>query len=160
MTDELDDELGILDESIEQGKPSGKVPAGLLALCILTIVGSVLILLKDMYTYFFYAAINDISKGGIQEYNSQLNWIPIVYLIEILSCLGTITAAIFMILRKKIGFIIYVVSTVLYAAAILWFWIIVMQVELQEGSVFLFILYLAAPIAFVFMYGVNRKHLY
>ncbi|MDP5011252.1 MAG: hypothetical protein NWQ47_08505, partial [Crocinitomicaceae bacterium] len=41
-------------------------------------------------------------------------FINLVYLIEFLSCIGAIAGAIIMLIGKKIGLVIYVISSILY----------------------------------------------
>lgn len=159
MDDELDD---ILDAS-STGPRVDKAPGGLVALCILTIVGSVLILFKDYLSYSFYSSLwgfaDAVGNNDDLIRSTGLGWIPFVYLGEAISCLLTLTAAILMLKLKKIGFVLYVIGTVLYAISIIWFWVIAMRAEISEGLIFLLVVYLAVPLAFIAMFGANRKYL-
>jgi hypothetical protein len=80
----------------------------LLLLCILVLLGSVFILIKGMISYFILLDSNDIRSEGV------IVFINLVYLIEFLSCIGTITGAILMLIGKKTGLFIYQVSSILY----------------------------------------------
>lgn len=143
----------------------GKAPGGLIALCVLTIVGSVAILLKDFFTYQLYAATNEIASSfqGNEQIDlfrrSQLNWLPWVYLLETISCIATIVGAALMLGLKKIGFAIHVAGTILYCIAIIWFWFVAMKLQLNEGLIMLLLVYLIVPIGFIIMYSANRRYL-
>jgi hypothetical protein len=80
----------------------------LTTLCILTITGCFLILLKGMITYAFMAG----------SYNGRLDFvvvfIDVVYALEFLSCIGGIVGAIYMLKGQKIGLRIYRISSILY----------------------------------------------
>lgn len=166
MKEDFDElgEIDILDGDFDS-KYNGTIPGGLLALCILTLVGSSLILLKDFYTYKLYAAANEVKNvfdngQGEDLINTFFASIKMIYAVEVLSCLVAIAGAILMIKLKKIGFALYVISAILYGAAIIWFWFVAMQLELNEGLIFLLFIYLAAPIGFIIMYASQKKYLH
>lgn len=166
MSEEFDElgEIDILDGDFEN-KYNGTIPGGLLALCILTLVGSVLILLKDFFTYKMYVVANEFKNTfdngqGEDVINGFFASIKMIYTLEVISCLIAIAAAIMMIKLKKLGFILYIISTILYGAGIIWFWFVAMQLQLNEGLVFLFFIYLAAPIGFVIMYASHKKYMH
>jgi hypothetical protein len=80
----------------------------LVSLCILTLLGSAFILLKGLIGYFILVESNDTrSEDGIL-------FIDLVYFIEFLSCIGAIAGAILMLIGKKTGLLIYVISSILY----------------------------------------------
>jgi hypothetical protein len=80
----------------------------LVSLCILTLLGSASILLKGLIGYFILVESNDTrSEDGIL-------FIDLVYFIEFLSCIGAIAGAILMLIGKKTGLLIYVISSILY----------------------------------------------
>lgn len=159
--DELDD-LDVLDGSLDTTY-KGKTPAGIIALTILTMIGSAFILLKDFYTYAFYSVASNISEKFSDSFGSQFDTffgtLPLIYLAEVISCLGTIAAAILMLRLKLVGFYIYIASTALYGIAIIWFWFMTMRLNLDEGLIVIFLLYLAAPIGFIILYSAHKKYL-
>jgi len=163
--DELDgfDDIDLLDGAIDQTY-TGKVPSGLMALCILTFVGSGVILIKDFFTYSFYSLANSLNdnvfnKTGHHELDAFFGALPLIYITETISCLMAVAGAIMMIRMNLKGFYIYIVSTVLYSLGIFWFWFSVPELQIDEGFIMLMLLYLAAPIGFVIMYGANRKYM-
>ena len=139
--DDLDD---LLDEHVD-GNHKAQRPNSLLALCILTLVGSGLILLKDVFTFEFYGAEGNLG---------------VIYFMEVFGCLGTIAGAILMILMKRSGFYIYLGSTVLYMISIVWFWYEIMGVLENEWTIAILIFYLAAPIGFIILYSSHKNYLH
>jgi hypothetical protein len=92
-----------MNEQNEQKQTSST----LVFLCVLTLLGSVFILLKGLIGYFILADSNATrSEGGIL-------FINLVYFIEFLSCIGAIAGAIIMLIGKKIGLVIYAISSIL-----------------------------------------------
>jgi hypothetical protein len=93
-----------MSEQIEQKQTSST----LVVLCILTLFGSLFILMKGLISYFILEDSNATrSEEGVL-------FINLVYLIEFLSCIGAIAGAIIMLIGKKIGLVIYVISSILY----------------------------------------------
>lgn len=164
--DELDDSFDILDGTLDEGY-TGKLPGSLLALCILTFVGSGLILVKDIFSYYMYAAVDSINESfsranpsaANQELDNFLDSLSMIYILEVLSCLGCIAGAILMMKMRKSGFLIYVISTIIYGLAIIWFWFVAMHLALNEGLIILLVIYLAAPIGFIIMYASHKKYM-
>lgn len=143
--DELD-EFDALDDVLDEGSKSvyrGKIPASLTALCILTFVGSVFILIKDAFTYQYMEGDADF---------------PLVYLGDVLSCLGTITGGILMLNKKLFGFYIYLFSNIIYFASTLWYWLEIIGLQLNESTVLLIFIYVAAPAGFIIMYSSHKKY--
>jgi hypothetical protein len=125
----------------------------LVLLCILTLLGSVFILLKGLIGYFILVESNATrSEGGIL-------FIDLVYFIEFLSCIGAIAGAILMLLGKKTGLLIYVISSILYIlitavfAVFCFFSIIGIPVGLLQ------FLYLIPSIVFLIVYINQAKYL-
>lgn len=145
--DDLDD---VLDEHLDRaGSATDKIPATLLALCILTIVGSGLILLKDLFAYEIMT-----SEFGVNQ--SDLG---ISFMLEVLTCAGSIAAAIIMINRRLVGFYIYIVSNVIYMLNIIWFWFSIIGIPLNEWFILIIIAYIAVPITFIILYSSQKKFL-
>lgn len=82
--------------------------SALTALCILTIVGCFLILLKGIITYSFLAG----SDNG--RLNFVVVFVDVVYALEFLSCIGGIVGAVYMLKGQKMGLRIYRISSILY----------------------------------------------
>jgi hypothetical protein len=142
--DELDGFDDVLDGSLDTHY-RGKIPATLLALCIMTFVGSGFILVKDLITYEFYS-----DYQGVEWF----------YLAEGLSCIGSIVGAILMIRLKKVGYFIYVASTALYIAAVAWFWFGFLQVPFNEWFILILLVYIAVPAVFIILYSAQQKYLH
>ena len=125
----------------------------LITLCILTLVGSVFILLKGLITFFILADSNDTrSESGIV-------FINLVYFLEFISCIGSIIGATFMLNSKKVGLLIYQISSILYIAlttafAIFCFFSII---GIPVGILQFF--YLAPSILFLVLYINQAKYL-
>ena len=138
-----------MNEQNEQKQTSST----LVVLCILTLLGSVFILLKGLIGYFILADSNDTrSEGGIL-------FINLVYFIEFLTCIGAIVGAIIMLIGKKIGLVIYAISSILYIlltvafAVFCFFSIIGIPVGLLQ------FLYLIPSILFLILYITRAKYL-
>ncbi len=143
--DDLDDFDDVLDERFDKTPSKEPMPPTLLALCILTFIGSAFILLKDLVTYQIFEGEADL---------------PAVYAAEVIACIGSIVAGILMLNRKLIGFYIYVGSNILYIAAVLWYWLGIMNFELNAWTILLIFAYVAAPIGFIIMYSTHKKYLH
>lgn len=125
----------------------------LLVLCILTLVGSVFVLLKGFIGYAILVDSNDTrSESGILLINS-------VYVIEFLTCFGTIAGAILMLTGKKLGLVIYLIASIVYMlltvvfALFCFFSIIGIPVGLLQ------FVYLAISIVFLVFYLTQGKNL-
>lgn len=130
-----------------------KSSSTLIALCILTLLGSFFILFKGIITFLILADSNSTrTESGIAFVNA-------VYFLEFISCIGSIVGAILMLNRKKIGLLIYQVSSVLYIAltaafAIFCFFSII---GILIGILQFF--YLAPSILFLLLYTKQAKKL-
>jgi hypothetical protein len=132
---------------------SKQTSSTLLVLCILTLLGSVFILLKGFIGYAILLSSNDTrSESGILLINS-------VYVIEFLTCFGTIVGAILMLTGKKLGLLIYQISSIVYIvltavfALFCFFSIIGIPVGLLQ------FIYLAISIVFFVLYSNQGKSL-
>lgn len=93
---------------MHQQPPQKQSSSTLLVLCILTLLGSVFIFLKGLISYSTLLGSNDTrSDFGIVL-------IDVVYILEFLSCLGSIAGAIIMLAGKRTGLLIYLISCGLY----------------------------------------------
>lgn len=125
----------------------------LITLCILTIVGSVFILLKGLITYFILADSNSTRT------ESGIAFINMVYFLEFISCIGSIFGAILMLSRNKLGLLVYQISSFLYIGltavfAIFCFFSII---GIPVGILQFF--YLVPSILFLVLYINQAKHL-
>ena len=132
---------------------SKQTSATLLVLCILTLVGSVFVLLKGFFGYAILLDSNDTrSESGILLINS-------VYVIEFISCFGTIAGAILMLTGKKLGLVIYLIASIVYIlltfvfALFCFFSIVGILVGLLQ------FVYLAISIVFLVLYLTQGKKL-
>jgi hypothetical protein len=130
-----------------------KTSSTLLVLCILTLLGSVFVLLKGFIAYAILLQSNDTrSESGIL-------WINSVYIIEFICCFGTIVGAILMLTGKKLGLLVYQISSIVYIvltalfALFCFFSIIGIPIGLLQ------FIYLAISIVFFVLYSNQRKNL-
>lgn len=138
-----------MSEQIEQKQTSST----LVVLCILTLLGSVFILLKGLIGYFILADSNATrSEGGIL-------FINLVYIIEFLSCIGAIVGAIIMLVGKKIGLVIYTISSILYILLTVAFAVFCFISLIGIPVGLLQFLYLIPSILFLILYINQAKYL-
>jgi hypothetical protein len=84
---------------MNQHPPQKQSSSTLLVLCVLTLIGSFFIILKSLISYSILLDSNDTrSDFGIVLIN-------VVYILEFLSCLGSIAGAIIMLTGKKKRFV-------------------------------------------------------
>ncbi|GAB5418821.1 MAG: hypothetical protein Crog4KO_01990 [Crocinitomicaceae bacterium] len=138
------EDFDILDKEVGATQTT-KLPSSLLALCILTFVGCAFILVKDLITFQFFEGDPDL---------------PLVYILEVLSCFGSIAGAILMMRLKVVGFYIYLVSNIVYMLAVLWYWFGIMDVPFNEWMLVIAIVYIAAPVGFIIFYSTHKKYLH
>ena len=117
-------------------------------LSILIIIGNVLIMLKDLLSY---SSVEEMADGPIP------NFINALYLIEFITCLGAIVAAILMLENKTLGFHLYLVFTLIYLLTVL-----VSAISLMLTVLFILIaifqvVYLIPPIIFLILVTINWK---
>ncbi|MCR9173963.1 MAG: hypothetical protein NXI10_15775 [bacterium] len=143
--DDIDDLDDVLDGRLDSPASNQPIPSTLIALCILTMIGSVFILLKDYITFQYLEGEDDLL---------------LIYAAEFLGCIASITAAILMLVKKLIGFYIYIASNVIYIAAVLWFWLGMMNFNINAWSAMLIFVYVAAPVGFTVMYSTHKKYLH
>jgi hypothetical protein len=161
MNEELDEIDGTLDSPVDFVY-AGKVPGSLTALCVLTFIGSALILIKSfcMISLFVLAtdATNTVAQSDIVQ--NPFRGMGLHYLVEIITCLISITGAILLLKLKKSGFLLYVFSAVIYCINVIWFFAISFKMGLSGWSVLIILLYVTAPIAFLIMYSTFKRYLH
>lgn len=123
----------------------------LTVLCILTWVGSGILMLYHAYMYLMMAnAASLLSRFGDAK---SLNWVLMLHLVGIVAPLFTITGAIVMWRLKKIGFVVYAIGQL---APVLLSFYIAIYLTGQTGSsevLFSMILPNVIPIGFLIMYA-------
>jgi hypothetical protein len=138
-----------MNEQIEQKQTSST----LVLLCILTLLGSVFILLKGLIGYFILADSNATrSESGIL-------FINLVYFIEFLTCIGAIVGAIIMLIGKKAGLWIYAISSILYILLTVSFAVFCFISVIGIPVGLLQFLYLLPSILFLILYINQAKYL-
>lgn len=144
-------------EMIEQERVDDHIPTqrsnSLIALCILTILGSLFFMLKGLFSYAFLASSNhDRSDVAIA-------FIDGVYLVELLSCIGSILSAIFMLKGKKSGLLLYQISSITYIILTFLFALFCFLSLVGIPVGLLQFLYIVPSILFLFLYSRNGKYL-
>lgn len=138
-----------MNQYTEQKKPSST----LLVLCILTLVGSVFVLLKGFIGYAILLQSNDTrSESGIL-------WINSVYIIEFVTCFGTIIGAILMLTGKKLGLLVYQISSIVYIVLTILFALFCFLTIIGILIGLLQFIYLAISILFLVLYSNQGKNL-
>ena len=138
-----------MNQYTEQKKPSST----LLVLCILTLVGSVFVLLKGFIGYAILLQSNDTrSESGIL-------WINSVYIIEFVTSFGTIIGAILMLTGKKLGLLVYQISSIVYIVSTILFALFCFLTIIGILIGLLQFIYLAISILFLVLYSNQRKNL-
>lgn len=125
----------------------------LIVLSTLTIIGSVLIIIKGLFTYYMLADSNE------DRSSEMIAFIDLFYALEFLSCIGTITGAIFMIGGKKLGLLIYQISCVVYLILTVGFAIFCILTLIGTVIGILQIVYLIPSILFLGLYQKQEKYL-
>lgn len=132
---------------------TAKRPPTLIVLCILSIIGSVFFILKGMISYFMLAASNDERSVG------TIQFIDTVYWLEWLSCIGTMIGAIIMLVGKRIGFIIYAISSIFYILLTIVFAVFCFLSIIGILIGVLQFFYLIPSILFLVLYTIQLRHL-
>jgi hypothetical protein len=126
----------------------------LIILCVLTILGNVFLILKGLATYYWLDSTSEDRRPD------AILMIDVFFLVELLTCLGSIAGAMIMLTGKKIGLRIYQVSSIVY---------MVMTFALAVGSFlsiagiplgFLQFIYLVPSLLFFLLYASHRKYLH
>lgn len=164
IDEDSEEDIDVLDESIEFSY-NGPTPSGVKALCILSFVGSALIILKDLYIYsaftFTDELLYEVDRVSNQNvFDSLIYSYGWAYVIEIITCVITVAGSVFILNSKKIGFPIYVIGTILYCLTIIWFFVYVMGMGMSEWVALLIFTYISVPISFIIMFGTYRKYLH
>ncbi|MCG9911923.1 MAG: hypothetical protein MH137_11540 [Flavobacteriales bacterium] len=122
-------------------------------LCVLTIWGNLLIILKGLFTYYALYSTNDDRREG------AILLINVFYALELLTCVGSILGAVIMLNGKKTGLILYQISSIAYMVITFVFTIICFFSIIGIPVAFLQIIYLIPSIIFFILYMIFGKHL-
>ena len=149
-----------------------KMPAFLKVLCILTFVGSGFGIIGGIYTalsgentrrsYEILSSTNSKFMGNISDaqLDNLVHWQTIGGYVTLFACLLTLTGALLMWRRKKVGFGIYIVGEI---APIVTGILVAMAASgmsfMGIGSTIGVVFNILIAAAFIIMYGVNYKHL-
>lgn len=122
-------------------------------LCVLTILGNLLIILKGLFTYYALYSTNDDRREG------AILLINVFYALELLTCVGSVLGAVFMLNGKKSGLILYQISSIVYIAMTFLFAIICFFSIIGIPVAFLQIIYLIPSVIFLMLYMIFGKQL-
>jgi len=142
---------------IEQERVDNYIPTkrsnSLIALCILTILGSLFFIFKGLFSYAFLASSNQ------DRSDVAIAFIDGVYLVELLSCIGCIISAIFMLKGKKSGLLLYQISNITYIILTFLFALFCFLSLVGIPVGLLQFLYLVPSILFLFLYKKHEQYL-
>jgi hypothetical protein len=122
-------------------------------LCVLTILGNLLIIVKGLFTYYALYSTNDDRREG------AILLINVFYALELLTCVGSVLGAVFMLNGKKSGLILYQISSIVYIAMTFLFAIICFFSIIGIPVAFLQIIYLIPSVIFLMLYMIFGKQL-
>lgn len=130
-----------------------KRPISLIVLCLLTILGNLIMILKGIITYY----VLDSSSSDRREEATLL--IDLFYTLEFVSCGGAVLGAIIMLYGKKIGLILYQISSIVYILITLLLTLLSMLSIIGIPLAFLQIVYLIPSILFFIWYRNHARYL-
>lgn len=158
--DELDDILDI-DSKVAY---DGKTPPYIKVFAILTLVGSGLYIIKDLFSLAAFSMVNRMANAfpdtPVDDQISRMfSWMYISYIIEGISCIAAILGAIFMLRLKKFGLILYVISYVIYLLGVVTFYMFTIgKAGINEGGIIFGVLYMIIPTGFLIVYLSSTKY--
>lgn len=158
----MEDELDLLDSGTEV-KYTGKRPAFLTVLCILTFVGAGLSLLYCFVAWVGVSAaeamidtFDTVGNGMNNDALDGLRWFKLMLLAYTIGSLLNVVGAFVMMFMRKWGFYTYVIGHVLPLLITMYLILTSSQDQFSlAGLIFLSIF----PIGFIIMYGLNYKYL-
>jgi len=141
MSDDLDNSL---DEDLFKNKKDETLPVLVIVLSILTFVGCIF----TVYAYFFYAIILR---------DTTINFDRFYLLLSVCCIVPCLVGAILMLLKKKLGFLLYVIGE---GAPVLWtlYKQITNDTSFFLMNIFAMVIFYFIPIAFIYMYSINYKY--
>lgn len=123
-------------------------------LCVLTILGNLLIVLKGLITYYvLYSTNDDRQEAAIVLINA-------FYFLELLTCVGSVSGAVLMIAGKKTGLITYLISSLAYIVMTAVFAVVCFFSIVGIPVAFLQIIYLIPSIIFFILYLIYGRSLF
>jgi hypothetical protein len=90
---------------IEQLVPKRR-SVSLIVLCTLTMLGNALLILKELVTYYWLDSTSDDRRPD------AILLIDVFFLVELLTCLGSMVGAMIMLTGKITGLVVYQVSSI------------------------------------------------
>jgi hypothetical protein len=130
-----------------------KTPLTLVVLCLLTIIGNLLIILKGIVTYYVLDSTSSDRRAD------AVVLIDVFFTLEFLSCVGSILGAIVMLNGKRVGLTIYQVSSVLYIVITLLLAFFSLLSIVGIPLAFLQYVYLIPSIVFFILYRNHKNRL-
>lgn len=122
-------------------------------LCVLTLIGNLLIILKGLFTYYALYSTN-AGRNAV-----AIELINVFYFLELLTCAGSVMGAVFMLKGKKMGLHMYQFSSLVYMVITFVFAVICFFSIVGIPVGFLQIIYLIPSILFYVLYLVYGKDL-
>lgn len=157
----MQDELDLLDSSTEV-KYTGKRPAFLTVLCILTFVGAGIALLYCFVAWVGVSAAEtmietfDAGQNGMDDALDGFRWFKLMLLAGTVGSILNIVGAFVMMFMRKWGFYTYVLGQALPLVIMMYLVLTSTRDHFSlAGLIFLSIF----PIGFIVMYGLNYKYL-
>lgn len=147
----MNDELDIVDEL--ETNPEVRRPLFLTVLCILTWIGSGIMLLYYIFIFWGVAFLaNTLAKGtGVSS------WLNLTLIIGLISQLFTIAGSILIWHLRKWGFVIYTIGELVPSLLSIYMYAFLLNTT-GANLVFAFIP-AVIPIGFVVMYALHLKYL-
>jgi hypothetical protein len=122
-------------------------------LCTLTILGSLFFLFKGFIGYAVLSVSND------DRSTEGIIFVNVTYLLELLSCIGTLAGAIIMLNGRKVGLTIYIISTILFIVLTTFFAFFCFLTLVGIPIGLLQFIYLVPCVLFLILYKNQEKHL-
>ncbi|XOV68068.1 MAG: hypothetical protein ACFHU9_02625 [Fluviicola sp.] len=134
--------IDILDEDLKKLPEDHAGQVVVKMLCYFTITGSIFIVLVTF----------DLNK-----YFEDENDLTLVYLAGLISCIMSAIAAVIMLMRRLIGYYIYLASNAIYTVVSIWFLLKVTNFEISFLAAMLLLTFLAIPAAFTIAYSYYKR---
>ncbi|NRA10553.1 MAG: hypothetical protein HRT57_01200 [Crocinitomicaceae bacterium] len=144
---------------------TGHFPSTLQALCIFTFIGTLLLIIKDIYLISWISEGNEIANFviefmGINMERSSSNGAGLMYFIEIMSSFVCLTGAILLMNVKKNR--VYHVHNRSggYIFNIIRFFAVCLDYGASWFGIIMIVAYTCVPVAFIVMYSTFRRYLH
>ena len=125
----------------------------LTTLCVLSILGNAFLILKGIISLLILIDSNDTRS------EETIFYINLAFFIEFLTCFGSVAGAILMLMGKKVGLIIQLVSGITYLiiTAIYAFFCFILIIGIIVGLFQL--VYMGITVLFLILFLGEKKHL-